>query len=54
MTKQKKPAEAAKSTVALLTRRTLAAISPAHPESAKTASSPRDTPFPGVLLTACV
>ena len=30
----------------LLTRPTLAATSPAHPESAKTASLPRDAPCP--------
>jgi len=30
----------------LLTRPTLAVISPSHPESAKTASSPRDAPCP--------
>jgi len=29
-----------------LTRPTLAATSPARPESAKTASSPKDAPFP--------
>jgi len=30
----------------LLTRPTLVVISPSRPESAKTASSPRDAPFP--------
>jgi len=30
----------------LLTRPTLATTSPARPESAKTASSPKDAPFP--------
>jgi hypothetical protein len=30
----------------LLTRPTLAVISPSRPESAKTASSPRDAPYP--------
>ena len=33
-------------TFRLLTRPTLAATSPARPESAKTASSPRDAPYP--------
>jgi hypothetical protein len=36
--------------VALLTRPTPAATSPARPESAKTASSPRDAPFPMRVL----